>query len=203
MKEKVKEWWEEQQRKFQIDKYVKYLTDTFGKYIWNFLKINDFIKPNKIILNIGVGTGRCTKDLFDKKTIIYALDISSLALERVSKYTVRNYLSNQLGDIQKDYFDLAISHLVAQHMSDKDLLEQMKVVIKSLNPHGIFAMQFASNIVGGNDKQDIESQMMGGVCRTLENMKKLVEKAGGKMTLVTQYSFPKLNAKWYAIHIKK
>lgn len=196
---KIEEWWKEAHK----SKHKRWLTGSPGREVWGFLKIGNFVQPNKTVLNIGAGLGNCTKDLFDKGMITHVLDISPTGLERVKQYTIRTWLPSQLKELPEDTFDLAISHLVTQHVSDEDLLEQMKAVIKSLKSNGLFAMQFATAIIGGNNRQDIEAQMRGCVCRTLEHMEKLIKKAGGEMKLVNEKSYPRANCKWYAIHIER
>ena len=197
----IKEWWEKAHR----EKNEEWLSGNTGKTIWEFLNIVDLIQSSKTILNIGVGLGYDTKELYDRKVNVQALDISEIALERVKNYIVAGYLSTQLGDIPSGKFDLAISYLVVQHINEKDLLEQMSVIIRSLKPDGIFAMQFATGTDKGYKKREnLDAQMRGGVCWTLEEMKQLVERANGKIVWASNPKFwYKYKCKWYAIHIKR
>ena len=174
--------------------------------VWGYLNVNNFISQGKVILDIGVGGGDESKELYEKGCVVHALDISPLGLERVKPYTIERYLPSQLKELPENFFDLVISHLVTQHMSDEDLLEQMKAVIKGLKKEGIFAMQFAdSEIEHYHINQDIERQKSGSICRSIEKMKKMVKEAGGKIVGITNKPtlFPAFKTKWHAIHIKK
>ena len=137
-KSELAKWWD----KTHEGKDIMWTTDTSGEGVWKNLKVKDLIKTSKTVLDIGVGLGRGTKDLYNEGLEVHGLDISIVALNKVKPFTKNQYLPTD--ELPKNYFDLAISHLVAQHMCDEDLLEQMKKVILSLKPSGIFAMQFAS-----------------------------------------------------------
>lgn len=174
--------------------------------VWDYLKVNDLISQGKVILNIGLGAGAESKELHEKGCTIYALDISPLKLEVVKPYTMARYLPSELDKLPENTFDLTTSHLVTQHMSDEDLLEQMKAVIKGLKKDGIFAMQFAdSELEHYHINQDIERQKSGSICRSMEKMKRMIKEANGKIVWITneQRFFPEYQTKWHAIHIIK
>jgi len=195
----INDWWEANHK--EEEPFL--LSGTSGKDVWRVLDIQHIINANKKILNIGVGLGHCTRELNRIGAKIHALDISSIALKRVENYVEHAWFPSQLPDLPKNYYDLAISHLVAQHMSDADLLYQIEYVVKSLKPGGFFAIQIA--FPKQKDYQLIESfdtQKWGGVLRSLKHIHDLVEKAGGKTVWVDKIGdFPDFEVGWYGLHI--
>ena len=185
--------------------YEQWLTGSAGPEVWRNLNIDKLIKPNKVVLKIGVGLGYCTRELARRKCVVHALDISPVALRRVEPFTAKTWLPSSLPDIPENLFDLAISHLVTQHMADKDLVEQISGVLKSLKPSGIFAMQFAfAYNRSQNDLTSPSAELIktGGVGRSLGGMARLVDQAGGLIVWASRFSmFPDQGAGWYAIHI--
>jgi len=192
----ITDWWDKNHK----ENNNLWLSGYSGEDIWKFLKIENRIIRNNKVLNIGVGTGKCTKDLFDKGMKVYALDISEFALDKVKDYTIKSWDVKDIWSIPPNFFDLVISHLVTQHMSDEDLKKQIKIVLEILNDEGIFAMQFASN-KDNLFNEDIKSQKVGGVCRTLDHIKEIVNDLGGKLELININTFGDII--WNSIHIKK
>ncbi|AFN75411.1 hypothetical protein MROS_2181 [Melioribacter roseus P3M-2] len=197
----IREWWEENHK--YDEPFL--LSGTPGREVWRALGITDYINAQKKILNIGVGLGHCTKELSNIGAEVHALDISLTALKRVEKYIKKGWTPDELPHLPVNYFDLAISHLVAQHMSDTDLLNQIKYVIKSLKKDGFFAIQIAFPLQEEYQfREDFEIQKWGGVLRTLEHINELVEKGGGKILWVDNIAeFNEFDTGWYGIHIVK
>lgn len=98
---------------------VRYLSGSSGRCTWDECGVTPFIKKGKNILNIGVGLGYCTRDLYDTGANVYVLDICEEAINRVEKFIIKGYLEKDIESIPDNFFDLAISHLVTQHMSDE------------------------------------------------------------------------------------
>jgi SAM-dependent methyltransferase len=194
MSETVKEWWDARHASGKI----KYLTGSSGKAVWSFLNIQPWLNSDKTVLEIGVGLGRCTQDTFETGVRLSALDISEVGLQRVEPWTVAQYTTSE--SLPDDMFDLAFSHLVAQHMSDVDLVAQMREVLRALKPDGILAMQFADS---PQRDQGALAQKKGGVCRNFSEMGKLVGSVKGKVVWRSkERKFPN-GAKWYALHIRR
>lgn len=190
--ELIKAWWERQHRTNRKN----YLAGSSGPSVWEFLHIEDRIRKGTVALEIGVGLGLCTEATHQRGVLLSVLDISEVGLQRVGKWTEARYrLASRL---PSDTFDLAFSHLVAQHMSDEDLVAQMRQVLRSLKQRGVFAMQFADS---PRTSQDMHTQETGGVCRSPEAMQKLVAKAGGQLTWLSQGKELAHDVKWYAAHI--
>lgn len=206
----LKRFWEQQQEGYTHSQETRYITGSKQKAIWDFLDIQNKLEQEQLkVLNIGVGTGRDTKELFERNIDVSVLDISPLALKRVESYTTKRYLSEKIKELPNDCFDIAVSHLVTQHLSDGDLIIQMKHVLGSLKTDGLFVIQFAwSKDV--NDKSLI-SQKEGECSRDVEHMTTLIHKTGG--IVIKQVPFvvykdivwagKKRDVYWYGLHVQK
>jgi 2-polyprenyl-3-methyl-5-hydroxy-6-metoxy-1,4-benzoquinol methylase len=201
-RESVKEWWENNHKK----DHPFWLSGTSSQQIWSSLNINNLVLSNSIVLNIGVGLGQDTRELVNKGCIVHALDISETALERVRNFVKCVWLADQLPQLPSKTYDLAISHLVSQHMSNRDLLEQMIHVVRSLKERGIFAMQFAFPLNGHiEESNEVEGNIRcGAVLRTMEIFDQMVQKASGRIVWYRQIgTFPEYGAGWYGVHIQR
>lgn len=184
---------------------IRYLTGSRGEDVWRSLNIIDKIVSDMVVLNIGVGLGDCTRSLVNRKAIVHALDISEVALNRVQEIVTGIWMPHQLASLPSDVFDLAISHLVTQHMKKEDLLEQMREVIRSLKPQGIFAMQFSYSLSKDySNDESVEILKEGRACHSLAEMHLLVCEAGGRLVWANNLGvFPDWNMGWYGVHIIK
>jgi len=160
-----------------------WLSGSPGLEHWAYMEVLPRLSPGAKVLNIGVGLGYCTRALHERGCQVSALDISPLALERV-KDIATPYLPGQLEAMPQNYYEVVISHLVAQHMNDADLLHQFKGVFKAMRADGVFAIQFVSSNEEDFDyaaHQSSSSQKTGAVFRTREQMAFLVNEAGGEV----------------------
>ena len=203
---KIKEFWN---TKHEIN-VTKGLTGSHLQEYMIYMNIKKFIKKDNKVLNIGVGLGYCTKELVDEGMLVDVLDISEKAIEKVKGITQSQFLTTDLEKLPKGKYDLVISHLVNQHMNDKDLINQIKHVLPSLKKDGVFAMQFA--FVEGVDYEaehdnleTLHRQQTGGVIRLLSNMEKIVEKSKGRISWISdvRHHNPPITSKWQYIHIQK
>ena len=205
LSEPVIDWWNQAHSNHDTKGF--WLTGSEPKSVWSRLNIENLIKPGTIVLNIGIGKGICTRSLYEKGCITHVLDISEVALRNVAQYTARAWTPDQLQNLPVNYFDLAISHLVTQHMNNHDLELQLCSVINSLKPNdGIFAMQFAFCLDDENKLPDDSNSncKSGGVCRGLKYMDEIIRKCGGIITWHKRVEeFSNYNSGWYAIHIHK
>ena len=196
----MKNFWDQQHK----DNNIQFLTGSSGEGIWQDLAVRDRVRPGANVLNIGVGLGYCTKALVDQGCQVHAMDISSVALSKVKNIVDRVWEPTQYAEMPTDFFDLALSYLVTQHMSPDDLIEQLRYVVTSLAPHGIFAMQFASRLA----KQDIQvtenNIKYGGICYTAAQLTTIVESVGGKILWLKHASvYPQHGSEWYFVHISR
>jgi hypothetical protein len=126
-------------------------------------------------------------------------------LEKVQSVVKACWLPETFCNVPVDMFDVAISHLVTQHMRDDDLMYQIQCVIKALKPSGIFAMQFA--FAWDSERNDLSNPedilvKGGGVCRTLGRMIQLIQNAGGIVVWAERIGmYPDYRSGWYALHI--
>lgn len=206
----IKDFWDEAHKKNE----TLWLTGSNLYYVWTPMNIMDKLTPDIKVLNIGVGMGKDTREIANVSTTVDVLDISQIALDRVKTVTRNQYLSSNINTLPESEYDLAVSHLVTQHMNDDDLLEQLKYVIRSLKLDGIFAMQFAfidetpESIIQLNNVYksvlDIPKNKKGHMFRSLLKMDDMVTECGGNINWVSeQRKFPNIPIKWYYIHIKK
>jgi len=203
--EDVKNFWEDA----HINNTKLWLTGSGVEEVWGYMNIIDRIEPNLMVLNIGVGLGVETTELTKKGVIIDVLDISEAAINRVKNITRKGYLASSIEELPINEYDIAVSHLVTQHINDATLADQIKYVVRSLKPDGIFAMQFAFlqdfDYEGKYDQiQNEDSQRGGGVVRSLDNIKKIVTSNGGQITWVSEIrNYDHTPTKWMYVHIKK
>jgi SAM-dependent methyltransferase len=200
----MKEFWEEKHR----NNALLFLSGHPAAAIIKGLYIEPLVekllgKPSEV-LEIGVGLGICTQDLHNMGLAVSCLDISEEALRRVEKITARRYFDVGAWCLLPDTFDLAISYCVTQHMNDESLAYQLKYVIRSLKPSGIFAMQYSFPFYGSQIDQGMQQMQAGAVNRPVEKMFQLVSEASGQIVLNRIYGiYPQYSSGWGVIHIVK
>ena len=199
----VEEWWDHCHKtagSFYVSGYG-------GPSLWSSLNISDRIVSGTSVLEIGVGDGMDVRELHARGLKVHVLDITPAALQKVEAVSEAQWLESQIEHLPKDRFDVAISHLVTQHISNETLLRQTRCVLRSLRPRGIYAMQFADRIKGTTDesyREDLETQRVGGVCRSLRMMEQAVNRGGGKIVWVSQaQNFLDYGTRWFSIHIRR
>lgn len=204
----IKEFWETAHKNNE----ELWLTGSYLNGVWSPMNLMNKLKSYIRILNIGVGLGRETMELKEKNVIVDVLDISETALNRVKNITRNQFLSENLNTLPVNEYDVIVSHLVTQHMSDNDLNEQLKYVIPSLNENGVFGMQFA--FINDNDTDELnrvynnvltlEKEKKGHMFRTLDQMKKMIDENNGIITWVSDIvNYSHTPIKWYYINIMK
>jgi SAM-dependent methyltransferase len=169
-----------------VDQKTLWLTGSHPQEVVDRLDVQaELVHKNQHVLDVGVGIGLMAKFLSDKGMVVSALDISVNALDRIKSFVTGSY--NQASDLPDKTFGLVMHHLVAQHMSDADLVVQMRHLIRSLTPNGIVAMQFASTVLGqpSASNQSTGLQATGGVTRSPKEMEVLVGQAGGSVLSTT------------------
>jgi SAM-dependent methyltransferase len=206
--ESIHAWWD---RAHKNDALI-WLSGYSGPEIWERLEVDPLLSPKAVVLNIGVGLGYCTHALSGRGCTIHALDISDVALNRVRSIATP-WLADNVASLPINTFDVALSHLVVQHMLDDALLPQMKAVIKSLKPNGIFALQFAKYTDKQSQNKPITSMAAkgGGVLRTVEAMESMAIEAGGEIALSVPKEFSETGGwawhesgwAWHVIHIRR
>jgi SAM-dependent methyltransferase len=198
--ERIGQWWD---RAHDTD-HQQWLTGSPGAEVWERLDVAGLLQPGVDVLNIGVGLGRCTRELAALGCAVSALDISPVAVERV-KDVATGYLASDLGSLPANRFDLALSHLVAQHMRDADLLDQIHHVVRSLKPDGLFAMQYADHKFGvlPDQPQTLDMAKGGSICRQEDQMAALVDQAGGKVVRSILRESHDCGIIWRVAHVRR
>ena len=158
------------------------------------------------VLVIGAGGGSCFKDLSNKARSISTLDISQEALDVAKKYG-NVYTPETLSSLPDGSIDIALSRLVAQHMSDEDLMHQLEHVFRALKDNGLLAIQFAgSPDIGRNDREESSNTvLLGGRCRSIDMAKSMIRNAGGIVTGIDTTGSGINSAGrwyWYLVHAR-
>lgn len=209
----IKKHWE----RFHTERDGGALTGSTFKDINDFFNLSSYIKKDAVVLNIGVGLGYATKYYSEAGCRVYALDISETALESVDQWTEEGFLHKNCDSLPTSMFDVAISHLVTQHMSEEDILFQFPNVIRSLKDTGILFVQFAGSdimrennisdtIVGNLDdgENGVVSMLGGRMVRTPDYAASLINRCGGKVIYTSQLRrFPVYKSYWYYLKVSK
>ncbi|MGE3681521.1 MAG: class I SAM-dependent methyltransferase [Bdellovibrionales bacterium] len=200
----IRQWWDQAH---SVD-HPNWLTGSSGKEVWRRLAVLHRIRPGTQVLNIGVGLGHCTHGLKERGCSVSALDISPVALSRVKSLVENSWLPEQLPHLPADQFDVAISHLVAQHMTDENLTDQLRHVIRALKPDGVLAIQIAYRMNRRPNPTDqatlLELEKGGGICRHLYEIMNVCSRAGGAVTWAKRVKlFKDFGSGWYGLHIRK
>jgi cyclopropane fatty-acyl-phospholipid synthase-like methyltransferase len=183
-----------------------WLSGYTGPDIWHRLEVEERVVPGAVVLNIGVGVGSCTRALVERGCVVHALDISSIALQRVEAVAIP-WLASEIIRLPQNTFDLALSHLVAQHMPDDDLHAQLYAVVRALRDKGVFAMQFLKPIDKRQEAivtidQPRSSQKGGSIFRTPEKVEQMVKAAGGTvLRSVAKESSIEQQWAWHVMHV--
>ena len=192
----IQDWWETAHKSANR----RWLTASALSSYLKFFDAEDVYNKAHYILEIGCGTCVATKQMDDVGKNLTVLDISQQALKTASQWATTVH-SSEIKLLPANYFDLAISHLVAQHMNDTDLQDQLTYVIKSLMDNGRFLLQFAD---AKNHPQEftIRHEERGGMLRRPFQMTGLVENVGGKVIKNIERKINN-NVMWYGYHIIK
>ena len=196
----IENWWNEAHARDE----TRWVSGVSGEDEWRNLRVSGLMKAGDTVLNIGVGLGYGTVALVAAGLRVSVLDISPIALDRVRGQVDRAWLASSIEQLPDQIFDFALSHLVAQHMSDDDLAHQVRHVVRSLKPSGIFALQFAMLWAQGSGTvhDALEYWKVGGVCRTLGRIVEMAEDAGAVVSYAGIVgSFPQYGSVWYTAHL--
>ena len=183
-----------------------WISGTPPREIYERLKVEKLLAAGSLsILNVGVGEGYCECYLTKKKHLVVSLDISLVALNRVMKVVGAGFVSANLLPLNK--YDLILHHLVAQHMTHKDLGSQLSNLINSLKDDGLVAMQFASSSTDKNFVQsdaDTAVVMSGGVLRSKKFIEDIVKQSGGKaLAFYENEIWANSDCQYISVHISK
>lgn len=167
-----------------IGRHPDWLMGSIPKQVWNDLLVLDHLRPGATMLNIGVGLGYEARDLVARGCTVHCLDIAQVALDQVAEIATC-WRADKIDTLPENLFDLAYSHLVAQHMADDDLALQLCSVIRAFKPQGLLAMQFVYVTENPEERNPVIShyQKGGGVLHSPARMSSMVEAANGRVLL--------------------
>lgn len=201
-------------RGFHKSGYVPALTGTGFDHMVKYYELEGVLHKGTAVLEIGVGLGLCVKGFHERGCRVSALDICDEAFKGIRGFIDGAYLDEHVEDLPESAFDLAISHLVTQHMSETGLLGQFPAVIRSIKPTGRFFVQFAgsdipeeNNIaetIVGTPADNRVSMLGGRMVRTHDYAERLVNRCGGKVNRVAgMRRFPQYKSYWYWMEVTK
>jgi len=201
-------------RGYHEAEYLPGLTGTSFKHMVQYYELEAILFKGMNVLEIGVGLGRCAQGFYEYGCNMFALDICEEAFHKIRNYIVASYLHKNVEKLPEGFVDLAVSHLVTQHMSESDILNQFPAVIRSLKSSGSFRVQFAGSTIAeeNNIKETIvgmpadnKVSMLGGrMVRTSNYAVELVKKCGGKVIHTSSLRhFPKYKSYWYWLEVIK
>jgi len=171
--------------------------------------LEEAVRPGLTVLDIGVGLGGMSQYLHGRECVVDALDVADAAEETVRPYVRRFYLAQDIDTLPSDEYDLAISMIVAQHMSERNLRRQIKHVFRALKPGGMFSLHLAGATEGplNNLPGEIPSGMDGAMCRSPEYALAMIGDVlrDGYSAIVTdlRMEWPQFKSYWYFVHIGK
>lgn len=144
------------------------------------------ITPGMVFLDVGVGVGAMTRAAIEWGAIVDALDVSEVAGQQVSGIVRRFYLADQLEELPTEEYDVALSHLVAQHMLDDELREQSEQIYRALRTGGVFTIQFAGSDLGGVDRLLPSMTCVGHMVRSPEEALRCLYYRPGEARLIRE-----------------
>jgi SAM-dependent methyltransferase len=117
-----------------------WLSDTSLKEVltYHHLAENDF--RDRTVLEIGIGTGRMSREIKNLGCILYCCDISDKALDRVKDIADQTFLTEDIKDVPP--VDIAICHLVFQHCDNNEIFRILNDV--NLTAQGTLSFEFPS-----------------------------------------------------------
>ena len=180
----IKDLWEG----FHKEQGVLHLSDNNLGVILTYLDVVEKYMDAETILEIGVGTTRCTKTMVNSGKEVHCVDISDLALDKARLLTENVYKNTEMDELPSNYFDLAMSLCVIQHINELEFRIHLRETLRALKPDGIFSFQFAFDYDNDrNDKipQDTATMVAGRCCKSVDRVGELVLEYNGEILWVS------------------
>ena len=171
----VVSWWESNHEQGN----VQFLTGHGIHQYINYFEASAEFEKSKNILEVGVGTGRATRDMVNAGKTVHCVDVSKAALSNLQDVAEVYEVSN-MHLIPAKGMDLAFHVTVAQHVDDRMLKHHLTHILRSLKDSGVCFMQFAQCAVANQLHEEIKAQTHGGWSRSVEEVTSDIELLGGK-----------------------
>lgn len=142
------------------------------------------ISPGMVFLDVGVGVGAMAKAAVEWGAVVDALDVSEVAGQQLSGVVRRFYLAAEIEELPTEEYDLALSHLVAQHMLDQELRQQSEHIYRALRPGGVFTIQFAGSDQGAADRLLPSTDCVGHMVRSPDEAFQCLHHRPGEARLI-------------------
>lgn len=185
--QQIKEYWDD----VHVRQHLGALSGCEYQTTIDFLQITNVLIEGCRVLEVGVGLGYVTKGLKEHGMIVSALDISTVALDRVREYCEGVYLVDEIDKMPTNYFDVVFCHNGVQHIPTYLLEMELFHLLRSLKKGGIFALEFISTDLTqdtGVDSEVLQSlgwdDNIGCYCRQPDYLEKMIKVLGGKCKLV-------------------
>jgi SAM-dependent methyltransferase len=134
IKEKRKQW---DYNHGQVGSPVHFVTGTNFEEVMQHHHLP--MPTNKLVLDIGIGTGQAIRRLKENKNRVIACDVSKVALDHSSEWWDESCLTQDLNKLEP--VDLAVCHLVMQHNHEEEVVRIINDV--NLKEGGVFSFQFS------------------------------------------------------------
>lgn len=154
-------------------------------------------------LDVGVGVGDMARYVSAYGATVDCLDVADRALEHVNGFIRAFYLDSEIEKLPRADYDLALAHLVAQHMTDEMLERNLRHVYRALKPSGVYSLQFA-----GDSEPSIppSPEATGHVTRTVAEATALCERSctGAEVRLLREPEhWPNVTTWYFYLHVVK
>lgn len=120
-----------------------WLTGSKGEHVFAVHGLTDLLRSGTRVLEVGVGLGTVTRALVNAGCEVTCVDISNRALKAVDGLASAFFSDDLFELVPRRAFDVAIHHLVAQHLHDSDLVRHIRLCCRALAPGGVLSMQIA------------------------------------------------------------
>lgn len=151
------------------------------------LGLGDYMQEDKSVLEIGVGMGYVTRELYQRGYCVDAFDVSKEVLKKIISYSRFEYDIAHIHELPDNEYDIILCQNVVQHIPTPLLYFEMFHFLRSLKADGIMAVKSIATegIEDTGDDPDMKvgkmqcSNSIGCFCRSVECFKKIVDRCGG------------------------
>ena len=178
---------------------IRWLTGSSPTNELGFLQFQIENNFGKKVLVVGVGTCVTANYLVENGLDIEVLDITNLSFSNLNSKIRNRHLTKDYSTLGENKYDFILHHLVAQHMSNDDIKNQIWKLIKSLKVGGEIRMQIASAIDSTykNFSNSLEDQKIGKILRDPEEfIGYLQETHNVKCSIENHLKFPEWDSGW-------